>query len=351
MWGRLSVTLVVLLAAYVVTAKVRRVGDLAPGIVLALPQLIELTFLGVGAWMIGRGWPRREGRTAHCSACGFEHVRAEDRLLPQCPECGHLWSYFGGLSKGRPITSKPLLIAGSLCVGMMVGLLGVRTIAPAIFLRPVPTSVLIQHATQLPGYDPQGENAWIELGFRKLTPSEERSMAASLLDRRLRQRWLPDRAAMWLSGAVKRGVGGEEFSRRFYEEMIALSLDLPDEANADTIFNYRITALARGVNPDGGIGFFVEGMWVEGGTPIMSSRSDKLALPSSGEGEVERGYIPPLPAGEHTVVLKGWIVMYSNYSARPLTWTSGGTAILGDGVFWSQPITLRKTVKINPTPP
>jgi signal transduction histidine kinase len=32
---------------------------------------------------MGHGWPRREGASTHCAACGFEHARAEDRLLKE----------------------------------------------------------------------------------------------------------------------------------------------------------------------------------------------------------------------------------------------------------------------------
>lgn len=347
--GRLCISLCVAIGAWVLVAHVLRAGDLAPGIVLAVPHLIELTFLAVGAWMLGHGWPRRDGTTEHCAACGFEHIRAEHRLLPTCPECGKPWAYFGGLALGKPIQNMPLMIAGAASIGIALGFIGIRVFAPSIFLRPVPTQMLIQHATQLPGYDQQAENAWIELGNRTLTQTEQRDIAVALLDRRLRQRWLPDRSSAWLQKAVDNGVGGEEVAHRYREEMVSLSLKLPETAPPDTLIEYKLSALVRGSLPNGGMAY-IEGVWIEGGVPIMGARDGRITFPTSGTGQIESGYISPLEEGEHTLVMKGWIVAFAHAGVEPLVWSAGQRPILAPQVKWSQPLVLKKTIKVARTP-
>lgn len=345
-WGRLCIALCVAIGLWILVARVRRAGDLAPGIVLAVPHLIELTFLAVGAWMLGHGWPRREGATEHCAACGFEHIRAEHRLLPTCPECGKPWAYFGGLATGKPIQHMPLMIAGAASIGIALGFVSIRVFAPSIFLRPVPTQMLIQHATQLPGYDPQGENAWIELGNRTLTGAERRDIAVALLDRRLRQRWLPSRASEWLRIAVDSGVGGEEVGRRYREEMVSLSLELPQSTPPDTLITYNLNALVRGYPPTGGIALYIEGVWIENGPIVMGNRDGRITFPSSGTSKLEDGYIPPLDVGEYTLTLKGWIVAFDHAGTEPLVWSGDQRPILAPQVEWSQPVVLRQTFKV-----
>jgi|GEM_PF-3746920 len=358
-WARLAIVAVLAVAAFVVAVKVRRAGDLAPGLVLALPQLIELVFLGSGAWLLGQGWPRREGTSEHCAACGFERVHAEHRLLPTCPECGKPWAYFGGIARGRPVKSGPFIVAGAVGMSLGVGLVGVRTLLPSMFLRPVPTTMLIQQATQLPGYDPQSEDAWTELGVRKLTPSEEREIAMSLLDRRMRQRWLPDKASDWLGAAVKRGVGGEEIARRYREEMVALALDLPEIAEPDALIDYGVSAIVRGTPVGGAISFYIEAAWVENNDPaaqsaapepLLGALDTRLALPTSGTQKIYNGYITPQSVGERIIVVKGWLVMHGTFSPRPLMWTSDAKPILGVDTQWAQPIVLKRTVKIEAKP-
>jgi hypothetical protein len=238
------------------------------------------------------------------------------------------------------------MVAGAASIGIAIGFICIRTFAPSIFLRPVPTQMLIQHATQLPGYDPQAENAWIELGTRVLTAGEQRDIALALLDRRLRQRWLPTRSGEWLRTAVDNGIGGEEVARRYREEMVSLSLELPDTAPPDTLIDYKLSALVRGYPPTGGMAFYIEGIWIEGGAPIMGVRDGRITFPSSGTSVIESGYIPPLAEGEYTLAMKGWIVMFSHAGTEPLVWSGDQRPILAPQVQWSQPVVLKKTIKV-----
>jgi len=350
-WGNLCITACVALALWVLVARVLRAGDLAPGIVLALPNLIELTFVSAGGWLFSRGWPRREGSSEHCAACGFEHIRAQHRLLPTCPECGKPWAYFGGIAIGKPVQNTPLMIAGAASLGLALGFISIRLFAPSLFLRPVPTQVLIQHATQLPGYDPASENAWTELGNRTLTTAERREIAIALLDRRIRQRWLPSRASEWLRTAINAGIGGDELVRRYREEMVALTLDLPQSAPPDTLIEYKLNALVRGYPPTGGLALYIEGVWIDNGPVIMGTSAGRITFPSSGSKTLESGYVPPLDPGEYTLTVKGWIVAFDHAATEPLVWSSDQRPILAPQVEWSQPVVIRQPFTVAPAKP
>lgn len=261
----LSLALVVMLVAAVQTvATLARSFDLGFGFFLVLPRLLELGLIAFGLILTAKGMPYRAGQSLHCSKCGYQRVEERDRLLINCPECGHFWRLFGGWRTGRPLGSRRLVQIGLLVCVLGVGMVTIREVAARWFAERLSSAMLIRHVL----YAPEGTAglSWEVLARRSLTSGQTKWLADDLLQRRNRRGSLDLAATQWLHTKVASPTFDKELTSRFYEDAADFWLVLPEQAAVQQAFEVTLRAVFRGgaaPTPDGRISFAVEGITIE----------------------------------------------------------------------------------------
>ena len=261
----LSLAAVVMLVAVVQTvATMARSFDLGFGFILVLPRLLELGLIAFGLVLTAKGMPYRVGQSLHCSRCGYQRVEERDRLLINCPECGHYWRLFGGWRTGRPLGSRRLVQIGLLVCVLGIGMVTIRELAARWFAERLSSAMLIRHVL----YAPEGSAgmSWEVLARRSLTTGQTKWLADDLLQRRSRRGSLDLPATQWLHTKVADPTFDKELASRFYDEVADFWLVLPEQATVQQAFDVTLRATFRGsaaLTPAGRVSFAVEGIAIE----------------------------------------------------------------------------------------
>ncbi len=261
----LSLALVVIILAAIQTVvTLARSFDLGFGLILVVPRLLELGLIAFGLVLIAKGMPYRLGESLHCSKCGYQRVEERDRLLINCPECGHYWRLFGGWRTGRPLGNRRLVSIGLMVCVLGIGMVAIRELAARWFAERLSSAMLIRHVL----YAPEGSagTSWEVLARRSLTSGQTRWLADDLLQRRTRRGSLDLAATQWLHTKVADPTFDKELVSRFYDESADFWLVLPEQAAVKQAFEVSIRAVYRGSaapTPDGRISFAVEGITIE----------------------------------------------------------------------------------------
>lgn len=261
----LSLALIVVIFAAVQTV-VTLAGsfDLGFGFILVLPRLLELGLIAFGLVLTAKGMPYRMGGSLHCSRCGYQRVEERDRLLVNCPECGHYWRLFGGWRTGKPLGSRRLVTIGLLLCVVGIGTVAVRELAARWLTERLSSSMLIRHVL----YAPAGSagTSWEVLARRSLTAGQAKWLADDLLRRRSQRGSLDLAATQWLQTRVADPAFDKELVSRYYEEIADFWLDVPSQAQVQQSFDVSVRGLYRGTSaptPEGRMSFAVEGIVIE----------------------------------------------------------------------------------------
>ena len=255
---------VVLLAAVQTVATLATSFDLGFGFILVLPRLLELGLIAFGLVLIAKGMPYRTGQSLHCSKCGYQRVEERDRLLINCPECGHYWRLFGGWRTGRPLGSRRLVNIGLLVCVLGIGMVAIRELAARWFAERLSSAMLIRHVL----YAPEGSagTSWEVLARRSLTTGQTRWLADDLLQRRNRRGSLDLAATQWLHTKIADPAFDQQLVSRFYDDAADFWLVVPEQVPVQQAFDVTLRGVFRGSaapTPDGRMSFAVEGITIE----------------------------------------------------------------------------------------
>jgi hypothetical protein len=254
--------------------------DLGFGLMLVLPVALEMGLIVFGLVLVARGLPYRTGESLHCAKCGYQRVEERDRLLINCPECGHYWRMFGGWREGRPQGNRRLVRVGGLVILAGLATLSMRGFAARWLTERMSTSMLIRNVLFAPADD--ARLSWEVLARRSLTSSQSRWLAEDLLRRRMTRGVLDVRSAAWLDQRVASPSFDRELTSRYFEEAADVWIDAPDQVNAGDMFEATLKAVYRGPSgptPEGPLTLAVEGITIE--LPGISGEDARTAFEKS----------------------------------------------------------------------
>jgi hypothetical protein len=247
--------LVVIVAAVQTVITLAGSFDLGFGFILVLPRILELGLIAFGLVLTAKGMPYRMGGSLHCSRCGYQRVEERDRLLVNCPECGHYWRLFGGWRTGKPLGDRRLVT-----IGLLLCVLGIGTVTA----RELAARWLIRHVL----YAPAGSagTSWEVLARRSLTQGQARWLADDLLKRRSQRGSLDLAATLWLQSRVSEPGFDKQLVSRYYEELADFWIEAPSQAQVQQAFEVSVRGVYRGNSaptPEGRVSFAVEGIVIE----------------------------------------------------------------------------------------
>ncbi|MEK6704135.1 MAG: hypothetical protein AABZ53_17910 [Planctomycetota bacterium] len=246
------------------------------GVVLGLPQAIELALVALGLVVVAKALPRRVGGSLHCSECGYQRVEERDRLLAHCPECGHFWRHFGGWRVGKPLGNPRAVVGGFVLCAAALSVFLLRDTVSRWFATQLPTPLLVSHVLNAP--PDSAAQSWGALDQRILTSGQLRWIAEGLLERRTRASVLDRRSTNWLHKRMDDGSLDGDLVTRYYEELADFTLDVPPSALAGQTFSAVLKGRyvgSAGDTPLGQLTFVVEGVRVElPGPPADDKRTD-----------------------------------------------------------------------------
>jgi hypothetical protein len=254
--------------------------DLGFGLMLVLPILLEMGLIAFGLVLVARGLPYRTGESLHCAKCGYQRVEERDRLLINCPECGHYWRMFGGWREGRPQGSRRLVRVGVLVVLAGLGTFAMRGFAARWLTERMSTPMLIRNVLFAPPED--ARLSWEVLSRRSLNATQTRWLAEDLLKRRMQRGLLDARSAAWLDQRVASPAFDRELASRYFEEAADVWIEAPDQVLAGDMFEATLKAVYRGpsgATPDGPLTLAVEGITIE--LPGISGEDARTAFEKS----------------------------------------------------------------------
>ncbi len=234
------------------------------GVVLGLPQAIELGLVAFGLVIVARALPRRVGGSLHCSQCGYQRVEERDRLLAHCPECGHYWRHFGGWRVGKPLGNPRVVATGFLVCGAALSGFLFRDLASTWLATQLPTPVLVSHVLNAP--PDSAFESWGALDKRVLTSGQLRWIAQGLLERRTMASVLDRRSTQWLHHRIADGSLDGDLVTRYYDELSDFTLDVPSSALTGQSFAALLKGRyvgSVGDTPLGLVTFAVEGIRVD----------------------------------------------------------------------------------------
>lgn len=246
------------------------------GVVLGLPQAIELALVAFGLVVVARALPRRVGGSLHCSECGYQRVEERDRLLAHCPECGHYWRHFGGWRVGKPLGNPKAVAAGLLLCGAALSVFLLRDTVSRWFAAQLPTPLLVSHVLNAPA--DSAVESWSALDQRVLTSGQLRLIAEGLFERRNRASVLDRRSTEWLHKRMADGSLDGDLVTRYYDELADFTLEVPPKALTGESFAAVLKGRyvgSVGDTPLGNLIFVVEGVHVDlPGPPADDKRTD-----------------------------------------------------------------------------
>lgn len=272
--------LVLLWAAVRIVLTLAGSFDLGFGLMLVLPVLLEMGLVAFGLVLVAKGLPYRSGEALHCAKCGYQRVEERDRLLVNCPECGHYWRMFGGWREGKPRGDRRLVWIGGLVILAGLGTVAMRGLATRWITERMSTSMLIRNVLFAPPDD--ARTSWEVLARRSLTSTQTRWLAEDLLKRRMQRGVLDVRAAAWLDQRVASPSFDRELSSRYFEEVADVWIDAPEQVMAGEMFEATLKAVYRGPSgptPEGPITLAVEGITIE--LPALSGEDARTAFERS----------------------------------------------------------------------
>lgn len=242
------------------------------------PFLLLVAIAAGGVVLIGRGWPRREGERLHCARCGHPWSPEIDKLHSQCQECGAPWRHYGGRVEGRPVRSAWLMGAG-------VALIAVALTSPAfktqlrMFSPAGRTTARLTRIVAGAAWQVAKDN-WTELASRQLTLQESQTLAAAILDRRLRDGTLPTEMALWMQLQVDLGALPPNLADRWFAEMFEATLEAPGAVAVGDSVPIAVRARFNGpwTNVTNPACVFVEKLDVDG-SPAESAQ-DTTTIPA-----------------------------------------------------------------------
>ncbi|XVJ58199.1 MAG: hypothetical protein HEQ23_01875 [Tepidisphaera sp.] len=256
--------LVVIVAAVQTVITLAGSFDLGFGFILVLPRILELGLIAFGLVLTAKGMPYRMGGSLHCSRCGYQRVEERDRLLVNCPECGHYWRLFGGWRTGKPLGDRRLVTIGLLLCVVGIGTVTGRELAARWLTERLSSSMLIRHVL----YAPAGSagTSWEVLARRPLTQGQARWLADDLLKRRSQRGSLDLAATLWLQSRVSEPGFDKQLVSRYYEELADFWIEAPSQAQVQQAFEVSVRGVYRGNSaptPEGRVSFAVEGIVIE----------------------------------------------------------------------------------------
>jgi hypothetical protein len=256
--------LVVIVAAVQTVITLAGSFDLGFGFILVLPRILELGLIAFGLVLTAKGMPYRMGGSLHCSRCGYQRVEERDRLLVNCPECGHYWRLFGGWRTGKPLGDRRLVTIGLLLCVLGIGTVTARELAARWLTERLSSSMLIRHVL----YAPAGSagTSWEVLARRSLTQGQARWLADDLLKRRSQRGSLDLAATLWLQSRVSEPGFDKQLVSRYYEELADFWIEAPSQAQVQQAFEVSVRGVYRGNSaptPEGRVSFAVEGIVIE----------------------------------------------------------------------------------------
>lgn len=341
----LAAALCVLVAVQVVVTLARSF-NLGFGLVLVLPRVLECGLVTLGLVLVARGLPYRLGQSLHCARCGYQRIEERDRLLINCPECGHHWRLFGGWRTGRPLGNRRLLNIGVLvCIAGLLAVAG-RELAARWLAEQMSTGMLIRHVLYAPS--DVAVTSWDILGRRKLSRGQTRWLAEDLLRRRLERGALDVRCVEWFHDRLSDASLDADLAARYFNEAADFWLDANAAAPAGRSFEVSVRGVYRGPaidTPEGRITFAIEGISIElPGPPAEDARTEferkfrtgPLQLPPQGVGART---VDPLESrrsvklatasasgqfvGKATIRAVVWVLV-GPVAAEDLSWRSAG---------------------------
>lgn len=341
------------------------------GLALSLPDVLQFGLLGLGLYIVARGVPRRVGRSLHCAKCGYERVEERDRLLINCPECGHHWRLFGGWRVGRPAGSRSTVIKGSALVVLSLAGLSLRSVMAEWIASRLPTNLLVRHILFAP---PSTTGpSWAALRGRALAEPQVRWLAEGFLDRR-RTSPLDLASAQWLDARLTDATVTGDLRARYFDELCDFQL----EADASALVGAETVVQLRGVyrgppsgTPDGPVVLAVGGIQIDlPAPPDAPDRTEfekrSLVQPLSetqARGQrlvpATRLYTTPGLAlagvrsdnpGTAVVRASVWVLVGPGLDG-PVSWGDDGSPRLGFGAAHVLRIELEKHITIQPLRP
>jgi hypothetical protein len=205
-----------------------------------------------GLWLLWRGWRgRRVGDSPFCAKCGYSLVgRASDR----CPECGADVSNPSGVAYGQRVRSGRSAGVGAL-VAIMAALFLVAVSSDSIgnlnWYRLKPTAFVLDDLAR--SNSPDRLRAWRELDQRLQGGS---ALSARHHDR-LAEIALAEQGGAstnapaadlveWLASEALAGRLSETQKKRFYDQMVRLTLTVRPNVIEGDDAPYRISDTSRG---------------------------------------------------------------------------------------------------------
>jgi hypothetical protein len=370
-WGRIAVVMLgpLFYLIAVTSMTVSNGGSVLAQALSAVPM--SLVFAGLGMTSL---FLVHVGKGRHCAKCAYEmdgETEAAADTNARCPECGAFWCAPGGWTIGRREKRWQFLIAGSAIAAAAFGfemtrLSGSRVRAATLSL--LPTSSLIAEVTAAPRGFTMDE--WAALSKRRMTGSQELTLAEGLLEMRQRKQFLSAQAEKWIESRVLTAGLTEELRTRYFRDMLTLWIDAPDRAKAGEEVSIGIAEEEHGSLSSPSNTKLCEyvlfgGFRVNGGEP--RAREDKgqygslCARVDRSRGKVEPAQrygseraTPETTASRDTpgaidVTAEYWLIVGPwMRSPSTITWNADGTPALPSGTVFAEKREIKKTIEVGP---
>jgi predicted nucleic acid-binding Zn-ribbon protein len=332
---------------------------MALAVLAAAPAILAWLTAGLGAVLVGLGWPRRAGAAPHCARCGYQYDQPRDRLAPTCPECGNPWRWFGRMRPGRPVRHAPLLVAGGLALCLALAGAVNAPILERLTLRSLPVRTLIAHAVA----DGPTSPAWDYLTSLTLSASQRDDLAGALLDRRLSRGGLDAQREAWLDSYLF-ATPRQDLQSRAVAEALALSLEAPESVRvgASAVLALRpmprdrdgavpggrlyvvpagIQAVTAGVMPD-----LPPPTWRSGPPPGREARAHLVSPADPARvGPVLAAFEAPGVVRLHA---RAWVGVFP--FTPTVTWGPDGTPSFDVSPAWLAPVELTREITVTGAP-
>jgi len=309
------------------------------------------TLTGVGGALIQRYFMRL-GKTRHCAKCGYQQAPSGP-VGVLCPECGAPWTAPGGTVVGQRCGRPWMLWSGILLFA--VGVLAIcgpllRVTNPLAAL--CPTSVLLHIAGT---DDPLESNwAWAQLGSRQLTAKQKESLAESLLQVRLKRRWLNQPAGQWFAARIAANELPKDLVQRYYREALRAGLRVPATVRAGQEF--RVVLECDHCRNWGTMLTAQESVYFAGffagpnDSPVKRLTKPVYAsLLDHPDYRPEADLVAPEEPGPLEIGAVFWFVVGPHLDVmRPIQWQPDGTPVIPSTAEWAERIELRQTVQVLP---